>query len=141
MLEHLVLFKWQQIFALKIEEQNIACCLRDTDTPKSTLRPPQWTPRMPPRQSAPARVSLIGGEERAFKKRTFFRARYAQVTCTDVCTAYPNIAKSTQHYKLFVKIPNLTSLCYVFLRIITPKNYEAFMGVTISKRAYSAPYK
>ena len=49
---------------------------------------------------------LQGTKRRLLKKRTFFRARSAPVTGIDVCTAYPNIAKYTQHHKLFAKIPN-----------------------------------
>ena len=42
-----------------------------------------------------ARDSLIGSEGQAPRKRTFFRARSAPVTGINVCTTYPNIAKST----------------------------------------------
>ena len=38
-----------------------------------------------------------------------------------VCTACPNIAKTTQHHQLFAKIPISGTVCYIFLRKMTPK--------------------
>ena len=52
---------------------------------------------------------------RSLKGGPFFRVRFATVTGIDVCTVYPNIAKSTQHHKLFVKIRKYGFSCYVFL--------------------------
>ena len=52
---------------------------------------------------------------RALKKRTFFRARSAPVTGIDVHTTYPNLAKYTQHHKMFAKIANYGTACYVFI--------------------------
>ena len=69
-----------------------------------------------PPPTPPSRVSLKRGLRARSKKRTFFRARSTQVAGIDVCTAYPNLAKTTQHQKMFAKIPNCW---YYMLRIST----------------------
>ena len=70
---------------------------------------------------------------RALKKRTFFGARYDPVTGIDISTAYPNIAKSTQHHKVFAKIPNFDSACYVFLHSLPLENLRHLWGQCFRK--------
>ena len=62
------------------------------------------------------------GADLALKKVLFLRTRRsALVPGIDVCTAYPNIGKSTQYHKLFANISNFSTEYYVFLREISPK--------------------
>ena len=55
-------------------------------------------------------------------------------------TVYLNIAKYTQHHKLFAKIRTFSTAYNLFLRLLSRKKVGAFIGPIFLKRAYFAPY-
>jgi len=74
------------------------------------------------------RVPHIGGARARPQKEDLLESQILSSHWYYVCTVYPNIAKYTQHHKLFAKIRNSGTACYVFLREMPPKNWGHLWG-------------